>query len=82
MTPDHVRAFAAWPPCPVTIPDTLRPAPWLHITDVPLFISLHITRLDSPCALLRRLAERNLKALHRSLEQRNPSNPSPNQEQS
>ena len=60
MTTDEVLALARWPPCPVDLPESLRPAPWLHIIDVPRFISLHITRLDSASPLLRRLAERNL----------------------
>lgn len=72
MTTDEVLALARWPPCPVDLPESLRPAPWLHIIDVPRFISLHITRLDSASPLLRRLAERNLKALHRSLTHSTP----------
>lgn len=51
------------------LPVEMHPAPWLHILDVPRFIALHLARLDSECPRLRMLAERNLKALHRSLNE-------------
>ena len=67
MTTDDVLALARWPPCPVDLPESIRTEPWHHIIDVPRFIAMHITRLDSQSALLRRLAEKNLKALHHTL---------------
>lgn len=72
MEPDHILAFAAWPPCPIHLPDQVRVGQWGVIFDVPRFISLHIARLDSECPLLRKIAARNLAALERKLSQPQP----------
>ena len=70
LTTSEVLALAAWPPCPLHLPATIEPAAWIRINDVPHFISLHITRLDSESPVLRRIAERNLKALAKYISTR------------
>lgn len=64
MTTDDLRTYFTTS----ALPQAITPAPWLHIEDVPRFVALHLARLDSECPRLRMLAERNLKALHRSLD--------------
>lgn len=52
----------------IRIPKTLRPAPHLEITNLPLFITTALTRLESNSPLLRGIAERNLMAVINTLE--------------
>lgn len=73
MNPDHILDLAAWPPCPIHLPDQVRMGEWGTIYDVPRFISLHIARLDSESPLLRKIAARNLAELARKLSQSQPS---------
>lgn len=63
MTTDDIRTYFAT----AALPQAITPAPWLRIEDVPRFVALHLERLDSECPRLRMLAEKNLKALYRSL---------------
>lgn len=60
MTPKQVLQFAAAPRCPIRLPDRVALGDFGVIFDVPLFVSLHIERLDSCCKALRMLAESNL----------------------
>lgn len=73
MQPDHILALAAWPPCPLHLPDQVRVGEWGIIFDVPRFIGLHLERLDSESVLLRKISARNLAALARKLSQSQPS---------
>lgn len=73
MQPDHILAFAAYPPCPLYLPDQVLVGEWGLIFDVPRFIGVHLERLDSDSPLLRKIAARNLAALARKLSQSQPS---------
>ena len=63
MTTSELRTYFT----AADLPDSLQPAIWMHITSVRTFVDLHLARLDSPSPLLRRLAEKNLQALHRTM---------------
>lgn len=60
MTTTHVLALAAWPRCPLQLPEQVDLGPRGTITDVPLHISTQVQRLDSTCPLLRTLAREAL----------------------
>lgn len=51
------------------LPETLRPAPHLHITDVRKFVETQLARLDSDSKLIRELARLNLLALKNKLSE-------------
>lgn len=55
----------------ITLPASITPAVWMPITDVAAFVSLHLTRLTHGPPILRKLASKNLKALHRALNSAN-----------
>lgn len=61
------RYMGPFPAGAETLPASLTPAPWMHITNLPQFVETNLIRLESDSQRLRTLAEQNLKALHRSL---------------
>lgn len=61
MTTQDASDLIHWPPCPLHIPEGIRLR--MHggeIVNVPRFLSLHVSRLDSPSALLARLSREAL----------------------
>jgi len=67
----QVLTLAAWPPCPLHLPEQISLGSAGTITNLPRYISLHVSRLDSPSALLARLSR---EALDRILPILSPSN--------
>lgn len=68
ITTAQVIALAAWPPCPIHLPEQINLGGHT-ITDVPRNISLHVSRLDSPSKLLARLSRHHLDLLIEKLTQ-------------
>lgn len=61
MTTQDAADLIHWPLCPLRIPEGIRLR--MHggeIVNVPRFLSLHVSRLDSPSALLARLSREAL----------------------
>lgn len=61
MTTQDAADLMSWPPCPLQLPEGIRLK--MHggeIINVPRFLSLHVSRLDSPSPLLARLSREAL----------------------
>lgn len=71
MTPQQVLAFAAWPRCPVRLPDSIDMAGHGVIVNVPAFIGTQLARLDSDSERLRALAAPKVEWIARKIEQFN-----------
>jgi len=74
ITTAQVLTLAAWPPSPLHLPEQISMAGRGDIINVPRYISLHVSRLDSPSKLLARLSR---EALDRIIPILSPSTPSP-----
>lgn len=63
MTEQQVLDLAAWPPCPLPLPEHISRPQRGDIVNVPRYISLHLSRLDSTSKRLARLSREALDEL-------------------
>ena len=68
ITPSQVLALAAWPPCPLHLPEQVSLGGHGTITDVAGYISTNVTRLNVPSQILNRRSRQALDLLIEKLE--------------
>lgn len=71
MTTLEVLQYAAWPACPIRLPTTLSLGPHGTIIDVPMYISIQVTRAHGDNDTLRSLHAPQLAWVAREVEKFN-----------